>query len=129
MQRPQGLRALLLEWRRLTEEEGQAILSGRWSIVSEHQARKAGLQAEMTQQLELAQPSRDPAKLSQDSDQGLGGLAREVIALEARNRDLLATGRLNRRSEAQRLVQTVLDLRNMRRAYRPLREACWESYS
>jgi len=124
-----GLTSLLTEWRRLTEEEGQAIRNGNWTGLADQQAGKAQLQTEISRLQGLFATVSDPAIGSSHLDPGLEPLVRELLALEARNRDLLAARRLDHQAESRGLAKTTRDLTNMRRAYGRSPNLHWQSYS
>jgi chromosome segregation ATPase len=120
----------LVEWRRLTELEGEAILGDDWHGVTEQQARKARLQAEIQSALaSIRATSSDQAHTSRETKAQFDSVADELMALERRNGDLLAAKRNRRRPEAERLAQTLHDLQGVRRAYGSSRGPHWQSYS
>jgi hypothetical protein len=121
---------LLADWRRLSEGERGAILEGDWSGVADHQARKSQLQQQITLVFDQSHPVPTDRECPSDaSQQELDALVREVIALEIRNRDLVAEQLQHHQPESQRLAQTVRHLQGVRRAYGPSRGPCWQSYS
>lgn len=111
---------LLAEWRSLTEREGEAILKEDWKSVSEQQQRKEQLQ-EIIERAAKANGASGNARVN--------ALVAEVMALETRNRDVLATKQQNRRDEIQRVTETTRNLRSVRRTYGEVPAQRWQSYS
>jgi len=124
------LRRALAEWRRLTTLEGQAIQTGDWQQVADHQARKSQLQADIQHALDLprATPFASPQVHGQTETEA-DSAVRELIALEQRNADLLAQKRSRHQAESACLTRTLRDLGGVRRAYCVNRGAHWHSYS
>ena len=120
----------LAEWRRLTNLEGEAILSDNWHGIAEHQARKAQLEGEIQHALALARitPAAS-AHNSREMEPGVQAAVGELITIERRNADLLAAKRHRRQAESERLALTLRDLHGVRRAYGSSRGPHWQSYS
>jgi hypothetical protein len=125
-----ALSRLLVEWRRLTDRESQALISGDWCEVPELQSRKAQLQAEIQRLLAPtgATPFGEPHR-SRGMEGKFDSTVSELITLERRNGDLLAEKRKCRLAESERLALTLRDLQGVRRAYGPSRGPRWQSYS
>ena len=120
----------LAEWRRLTELEGEAILSNDWHGVADQQSRKAQLQPEIQRAVEFfwAIPSAQ-AHAFQEVERQSSSAAAELIALERLNADLIAEKRKLHQAESQRLALILRDLEGVRRAYGSSNRPHWQSYS
>jgi len=120
----------LAEWRRLTALEGQAIQTGNWQQVAEHQARKSQVQADIQHALSLPRATPfAPRHVPLETETEANSAVRELIELEQRNADLLAEKRSRHQAESARLTRTLRDLGGVRRAYGCSHGAHWHSYS
>ena len=120
----------LAEWRRLTDLEGEAILGDNWREVARQQSRKARLQEEIRQVLGLIHSTSSNKKSpSGEVERQFGSTVSQLLALERRNRDLLAAKRDRRRADSERLTGTLRDLHGVRRAYGFSDSPHWHSYS
>jgi hypothetical protein len=118
----------LKEWRSLSDRERDAILNDNWSGLAEHQARKSALQEEIRRALALASPPLDGSHAVRETG-GLEAVIVELIGLEKRNGDLLATRRRLHEAQTQHMGRTLRDLHGVRRAYGVNRGSHWHSYS
>jgi hypothetical protein len=124
------LMSVLAEWRRLTEREAQAILKDDWKSVSEQQRCKVQLR-------EAINRARDWAGAAQATSGRAGGggedklqaAVAELVALEARNRDVLSVKRERCQAELERVNEAVRNLRGVRRTYGGSHSHRWHSYS
>jgi hypothetical protein len=120
----------LAEWRQMTDFESEAILSDNWQEVAEQQSRKAQLQIELGRLLALACTTPfSQAHTSRAMEGKFDSAVSELMVLERRNGDLLATKRRCREAELERLAMTLRDLQGVRRAYGSVRGPHWQSYS
>lgn len=120
-----ALLELLLEWRRRTVCEHQAILQNDWHGILEHQEAKKALRTHLEPLLE----PRRGSDWAQSEGESLKTLAFELMALEARNRDLLSAKCQSRRAELQCLSESARNLQGVRRAYGTAIRSRWQSYS
>jgi hypothetical protein len=124
------LMSVLAEWRRVTEREAQAILNDDWKSVSEQQGRKVQLREAICR-------ARDWAGAAQATSGRVGGggedklqaAVAELVALEARNRDVLSVKRERCQVELERVNEAVRNLRGVRRSYGGSHSHRWSSYS
>ena len=124
------LMSILAEWRRLTEREAQAILSDDWKNVAEQQRLKAQLREPITRARELAGAARTTGEKSGGgAEDKLNGVVTELVALEARNREVLDAKRLGWQAELERVNEAVRNLRGVRRTYGGVHSHRWHSYS
>jgi hypothetical protein len=124
------LMQLLADWRRLTQEETQAIAAEDWSALTGHQYRKAELQEAISRALIASNATAQArADLRPALPKGVGTMVRDLISLEEQNSRLLRDRQQQRLAEAQRASCTVRDLQQMRRAYRSPLAPHWQSYS
>ena len=123
------LTQLLEHWQGLTQAETQAIEREDWGAVARQQRLKAGLRPEINRLREQQplKPSAQPA--SSPEEQRLRQVLQEVMLLETRNSESLATKRQIRRQELRRLNQAAHHLHGARRAYGRTPQHCWQSYS
>ena len=106
------LMSVLAEWRRLTEREAQAILNNDWKNVAEQQHRKFHLREAISRARELAGAAQTTNDMvERGAEDKLNAVVAELVALETRNRDVLAAKRQSRQSECERVSETVRDLR------------------
>lgn len=117
-------------WRELTETEGEAIRLGAWTQVSQAQEDKSRLQAQI---IAATERFRDELQAIHGhpgvEDTGLRGVLAELIQLEHRNGEWLATRRSQAEQEQQELASTARNLRQVHRAYASASSSAWESYS
>lgn len=117
-------------WRELTEREGEAIRVAAWAQVSRVQEDKAKLQAQIIDATERFQTEMLELHGYQGAeDSGLRSLLAELIQLEQRNGEWLATQRCQAEKERQELASTSRNLRQVHRAYATSSVSGWESYS
>jgi Flp pilus assembly CpaE family ATPase len=116
------LMRLLMEWHRLTEREGLAILSDDWKDVARQQEMKQRLRQEMTQVLGPARDGQETCEQPTGEDQRrIDSVVSELIALETRNRDLLYAKGQGQQAELARFKETKRNLHGLRRACEPNR--------
>ncbi len=118
------------EWRVLTEAEGSALEAGEWVEVEKLQETKRQLRIfiEGTRQ-ELRGECQRCGVSARSIQQEYLPLIEQLLALENRNSQTLATRQNASFSEQQQLQQTTLTLHQIRQAYAPARPSLWESYS
>jgi hypothetical protein len=124
MSAQRDLPALYAEWRRLTEQEADAIRSAQWDRLDSIQNAKRELQPLIVAASERAQ-SAAPAL---GEAQATSATILELIALEKRNAALLAA-----QSEAAREVRAHWDrssrnLRQIQQSYSGLHRSNWAGY-
>lgn len=115
------LSALYLQWRSLTDEEGEAIEAGAWINVEQFQAAKARLQpriTEVSRRLDAATHERQ-----------FRTIVEELMQLERRNSDLLQRQRQAAEEQKQELDKVSRHLRQLHRSYVPPARTHWQSYS
>ncbi len=117
-------------WRSLTKQETEAIQIAAWSQVELCQVTKRELQNEIVQALEELQGElKFHGAKRADIEKEFRPLLEELIVLETRNGELLATQKqrnLRQQAEADRSTRT---LRQVRGAYAPGNGPAWVSYS
>jgi hypothetical protein len=124
------LMGILAEWRRLTEREGQAILSDDWKAVAEQQQRKLQLREDISRARELAGSAPATNETVGGGDKvKLNAIVSELVALETRNRDALNIKCQGRQAELARVNETVRNLRGVRQTYGGAHSHRWHSYS
>jgi hypothetical protein len=124
------LMRLFAEWRQLTEREGWAILGDDWKGVAEQQDKKQRLRLEMTRAFGLIRAAQPPrGNPSGEDQQRLDSIVSELVALEARNRDLVSAKSQSKHAELQRLNGAARNLQRVRRAYGASDSHHWQSYS
>ena len=125
-----ALRAYYEQWRSLTEAEGEAIRGGLWQQVDQLQETKRQLQqlilgATRELRAECARSGVDAAAVERQ----LHSLVEQLVQLESRNGQSLAEQLHQTHTQLQQLDTAGRNLNQIRRAYSPVREANWESFS
>ncbi len=110
----------LEDWRRWTIEESQAILAQDWPRVRQCQHAK-----------EIMQPLAPPPGKDEGHPpaEDLCHIVRELLAMEERNRDWLATRQADLAAKRCELEQGVRNLHRVRGSYVRSRQPSWQSYS
>lgn len=120
----------LAEWRQLTDLEGEAIRSDNWQGLAKHQTWKTQLQAEIQSALAFVRAAPSAQEhTSRIADGQFDSVVGELVALESRNRDLIAAKRTRRQAESEGLSRTLHDLHGVKRAYGSGRSLHWQCYS
>ena len=124
------LNAAYAEWRRLAEEEGEAIQRADWTAVQVCQEALHELQAEIlrcTQEAraEWLNSGRDVAA----EENRLRAIIGELIEIGRRNNSLLDGQRTSAQAQLDQLQQTGQTLRQVQRSYSPPRDSVWSSFS
>jgi hypothetical protein len=115
------LSALYQQWRRLSEDEGEAIEAAEWDNVEQFQTAKAGLQpriAEVGQRLDAVAHEQRFRKVVED-----------LMRLERRNSALLQRQRQAAEAQKQELDRASRHLRQLHKSYVPPARTHWQSYS
>lgn len=115
------LSALYVQWRSLTEGEGEAIESGTWAQVEHYQSAKSRLQpriVEVSQRIEVAV-----------HELKFRPVVEELMVLERRNAARLREIRRSADREKQDLDKSSRSLRQLHKSYVPPARAHWQSYS
>ena len=115
------LSALYAQWRRLTEDEGNAIKSSSWAQVEHYQAAKAKLQpriVEVSERVEIVLHERQ-----------FRPVVEELMEMERRNSTRLRETRRSAERQKQELDKTSRNLRQIHKSYVPPSRAHWQSYS
>lgn len=118
---------LLEEWLQLTLAECEAIQSAAWSRLKEAQAAKFKLRWPISET--LAQWQRQGATGSGPAAHPFRVEVDKLLALEARNGELLAAQIIKTRGERVSRDQALHNLRKVRGSYARKPEAVWASYS
>ncbi len=124
------LAALYEDWRRLSEDEGQAISQGAWDLVDRCQTAKFELQARI-----IAASDRLQAEWAESPDRRAAEephfrqLVEQLICLESRNSERLASQRRTAEADRQALDKSTRSLRDIQRLYGGPRGPSWNSYS
>ena len=118
------------EWRRWTELEGQAIEAANWPRVRECQDAKHRLQPLIICGNDHARRECDRLGLSRgDMERDVRKVIGELIALETRNGEALASQRRQAEAEQTELDRAHTNLRRVHHSYGGRREAGWSSFS
>lgn len=118
------------QWRALTLEEGEAIQLGVWAKVDGCQTAKYKLQGSIQQTVDLIR-SELAAKGEGTGayDLEFRAIVAELVSLEKRNSEWLADQKLKTQLALNELTASSRNLRGVRSAYGPPRQAVWQSYS
>jgi hypothetical protein len=117
------LTAVLAEWRRLAEAQGEGIRAGNWSFVAECEKTIARLQSSSHHLRQRANPAGVPSKPSHRST------VLDLIALQQRNLATLQQRREILSNQIENLTRTSRNLRGIQRSYSPPGSTGWSSYS
>jgi len=126
------LAGLYEQWRRWTEAEGEAIRNGAWSQVTQCQEAKLQLQPQIARAAEQVQREAAPSTKPDDlTELPFRDFVNELIELEHRNLELLASQRQRAGREKDSLDRASRNLRQVHRSYAPDRGGSghWQSYS
>jgi hypothetical protein len=130
MNRFKDLWRLYDQWRRLTELEGEGIRLADWGQVAACQKMKEALQ---TQIIEAARAWPTQAWKSTGSEteteQTLGSLIDQLLALEQRNSEWLRTKREAAQVQKAELEKASRNLHQVQKAYVSGPPPLWHSYS
>ena len=116
---------LLQEWRRHTLAETEAIRLRNWANVQACQDAKAELQELLSQNSNW--PGGNPSAAA--PGEPLRKFVEEIIALESRNRDLLASQKAVLEAQRTELHDRSRNLQRVRHSYAPAAGSRWQSYS
>jgi hypothetical protein len=130
MSTQEELYAAYQQWRDLTDRESEAILRAAWAHVDQCQEAKRTLQDQivaLTQRLqnETAIDGADWPAI----ESSLRGIVRELIVMETRNSDMLASHRAEVQRQEAELECKTRNLRRVHRAYAFGPVPAWSSYS
>lgn len=124
-----ALRACYEQWRQLTEAEGIAISSGRWTQVQSLQETKQQLRSSIDgTRRDLRAACLACGRTAQRIEPEFRTVIERLLASEARNKQALVDRRAQAAAEEQRLQQVVHKLHQIRGAYALPRPTRWESY-
>jgi len=117
------------EWRRWTEEEGEAIRQSDWPKVQDCQRAKLELQPRILKFTDDARTETVGSGVRwEDIEKDLRREVASLIQLETRNGQVLDTVRRLAKAEAAELERTRRQLRQVR-SYAPVTQSAWSSYS
>jgi hypothetical protein len=118
------------EWRRLSEQEGEAIRARDWSRVTECQNLLSALQPRIIRLTDQARQEWQRAGLDRAEKEGqLRRIISGLIELEAENSALLTAGKEAARKQIDQLDGARQNLKRVQRSYSPQRPAIWNSFS
>jgi hypothetical protein len=112
------------EWRALSESEGAALRAADWPRVAECQTAKRALQPRINSLADRIQAGPD-----RPIEPRLRRLVDELIALETRNHEILASQRVAAEREQGALDRARRNLQRVHGSYAGARRPAWESYS
>lgn len=125
-----ALRAYYDQWRSLTEGEYEAIAAGNWHQVDQLQESKRQLQVFITGVTRELRSACEIAGVNADDvEQEFRKTVVELIRLESRNNQTVATLMQHAQAEKAELETAARTLHQVGRAYTPARESNWHSYS
>jgi hypothetical protein len=117
-------------WRTLTIAEGEAIAAGQWQQVENLEESKRQLQELIRAvQHELRAECTGCGLNAQAVEEPFKSILHELIVLEGRNDQSLASQRQRNLARQEELQSATLTLRQVREVYTTKREAVWQSYS
>jgi Skp family chaperone for outer membrane proteins len=122
------LQELYQQWRRWTDQEGEAIRKADWAQVDACQAEKARLQEaiqRVDEELAGKCSTADWAHLQSE----LRALVEDLMARERRNQSDLSAQRQRAQERESDLQHASRQLRQVHQAYVPGASAHWQSYS
>jgi hypothetical protein len=126
----QQLRNAYAEWRRLAEQEGEAIRQSNWPAVEICQTSLHDLQPQIIRWTQQAREEwmRQGSDIALEED-SLRAVIGELIDIERRNSATLNDVRQAAHAEARQLEQTGQTLRQVQRSYAPQPSSAWTSFS
>jgi hypothetical protein len=117
-------------WRTLTLAEGEAIAAGQWQQVEDLEESKRQLQDLVrARQRELRDECTRCGLNAVVVEEPFKSILHELIALEGRNDQALASQRQRNLARQEELQSATHTLRQVREVYTSKREAVWQSYS
>ena len=117
-------------WQYLTQEESAAITAANWALVLQHQTAKKNLQQETTSAKQRLEEIAERCGTGWTQLRGeFLPKVEELIDLESRNLDLLATHLHQARARFQETNQAAFNLLQLRNAYAGGQDSIWQSYS
>jgi hypothetical protein len=117
-------------WRTLTVAEGKAIATAQWQQVENLEESKRQLQDRIrTAQRELREECARCGLNPQETEEPFKSLLHELIVLEGRNAQAVASQRQRNLARQEELQSTAHTLRQVREVYTTKHEAVWQSYS
>lgn len=126
----QELFNLYSRWRGLTDDEAEGIRAGAWEQVDECQAAKLELQGQILAATDRFQAvSKATGETHSEVETQIRKVVGELILLEMRNGELIEDQKQKARRQKEELDRSSRNLKQIRRAYAPSREALWQSYS
>jgi len=118
------------QWRVCTEHEGEAIARGDWRGVAAQQESKTHLRETIIRSTDRArQEWKSSGRDESEFDGRVRQVVSELISLEARNADALATQRAAYTVQREELEVSRRNLQRIRASYGITPEACWQGYS
>jgi hypothetical protein len=126
----QELFSLYGRWRGLTDNEAEGIRAGAWEQVDECQAAKLELQGQILAATDRFQAvSKATGEPLSEVETQIRKVVGELILLEMRNGELIEDQKQKARHQKDELDRSSRNLKQIRLAYAPSREALWQSYS
>jgi hypothetical protein len=110
---------LLQQWRQMTRAESEAIQAAAWSRLLDIQSRKAALRQPLDEAYRQWQSGGPAVPATAAAENPFRAQVARLIALEARNAQLLADRREKARQQQLHLERAAQNLRNVRRSYAP----------
>lgn len=125
-----ALLQLYQQWRRLAENEGEAIRAQNWTAVAECNARLAALQPRITRlTAEVRLEWRRNGVNLEQKEKELRQIISDLIELGEQNSGSLTAARDTVRKNLDELDSARQNLRRVRRSYSASRPALWNSFS
>jgi hypothetical protein len=112
--------SLLEEWRQQTLAETEALRARNWPAVRECHRAKDQLQALL---------QRIPEAREYAAEESGRQTVDELIALDLRNRDWLATQMAASKARQSQIEDNARNLQRLRKSYAGPSRSCWQSYS
>ena len=124
------LHRLYSRWQCLTQEESAAIAAANWNLAIQHQTSKKHLQEETAGAKHRLREvvERCGMDWAQFWSEFLPTV-KELISMESRNREMLATHLRQARTRLRETNQSAFNLQQLRHAYTHGANPVWQSYS
>jgi hypothetical protein len=116
---PEHMARLLQQWLQMTRAESQAIQAAAWPALLDLQSRKASLRQPLDQAFRQCQSGQPSLPASAAALNPFRAQLARLIALEARNAQLLADKKQGACAQQLHLERAAQNLRNLRRSYAP----------
>ena len=118
------------EWKRLTEKEGAAILTGQWSEVRACQRAKEQLQPKIVRLTDELKAGLTSPTLREEIDLLVRKHVNQLIQLESKNHSILEQHMAELELERASLDETASRLRKVHQSYAtPTGAPLWDQYS